>query len=150
MQGSDGWICRSRKFPPYWIEPLRPSPSIPAKHPGAPAMRIGILVSPRVQLLDVAGPADVFVEAARQLGDPRAYRVQLIGTEAGVIQSSSGPRLQVDASIADHRGRLDTLLVAGGPHIASIAGREDLQRWLQRQAKVVRRIGSVCTGTFVL
>ena len=113
-------------------------------------MRIGILVFPGVQLLDVAGPADVFVEAARQLGDLKAYQVQVIGTEAGALCSGSGPRLLVDATIANHRGRLDTLLVAGGPDVAAIVARDDLQRWLQRQAKAVRRIGSVCSGAFVL
>ncbi|KQU78001.1 MULTISPECIES: GlxA family transcriptional regulator [unclassified Rhizobacter] len=113
-------------------------------------MRIGILVFPGVQLLDVAGPADVFVEAARQLGDLKAYQVQVIGTEAGALRCGSGPRLQVDATIANHRARLDTLLVAGGPEVATIVARDDLQRWLRRQAKAVRRIGSVCSGAFVL
>lgn len=113
-------------------------------------MRVGILVFPGVQLLDVAGPSDVFVEAARQLGDLRAYEVQLIGTEPGLLRSGSGPRLQPDATVATHRGRLDTLLVAGGPAVESITARDDVRRWLQRHAKAVRRIGSVCSGAFVL
>lgn len=113
-------------------------------------MRVGILVFPGVQLLDVAGPSDVFVEAARQLGDLRAYEVQLIGTEAGLLRCGSGPRLQPDATIATHRGRFDTLLVAGGPAVESITARDDVRRWLQRHAKAVRRIGSVCSGAFVL
>jgi len=113
-------------------------------------MRVGILVFPGVQLLDVAGPSDVFVEAARQLGKLRAYEVQLIGTEAGLLRCGSGPRLQPDATIATHRGRLDTLLVAGGPAVESITARDDVRRWLQRHAKAVRRIGSVCSGAFVL
>ncbi|MDM3886832.1 hypothetical protein QSV36_14730 [Pseudomonas sp. BCRC 81390] len=53
-------------------------------------MRIAFLAFPRVQLLDVVGPADVFAEAAKQLGNPRAYRVEVIGTEKGMIKGSSG------------------------------------------------------------
>lgn len=113
-------------------------------------MRIAILAFPRVQLLDVAGPADVFNEASRQLGQPRAYQVQVIGTEEGMVKSSSGLRLAVDATIATHRGPIDTLLVAGSPNLEDMASDAQLQEWLRRQSRAVRRYGSVCTGAFVL
>jgi len=114
------------------------------------AMRIAILAFPRFQLLDVAGPADVFAEASQQLGKPRAYQVQVIGTEPGMLQSSSGLRLGVDATVATHRGPIDTLLVAGSPCIEDMASDVLLQTWLRLQARTVRRYGSVCTGAFVL
>ena len=113
-------------------------------------MRIAILAFPRFQLLDVAGPADVFNEAARQLGQPRAYQVQVIATQEGLLQSSGGLRLAVDATVATQRGAIDTLLVAGSPDIADMASDAPVQDWLRRQAKSVRRYGSVCTGAFVL
>jgi transcriptional regulator GlxA family with amidase domain len=113
-------------------------------------MRIAILAFPRVQLLDVVGPADVFAEAARQLGQPRAYQVQVIGAREGLLQSSNGLRLAVDASVATHRGPIDTLLVAGSPNIEDMASDPPLQDWLRHQARAVRRYGSVCTGAFVL
>ncbi|WP_394787136.1 GlxA family transcriptional regulator [Rhodoferax sp.] len=113
-------------------------------------MRIAILAFPRFQLLDVAGPADVFNEASRQLGKPGAYQVQVIGTEEGMLQSSGGLRLAVDASVATHRGSIDTLLVAGSPNIEDMASDLRLQDWLRLQCRKVRRYGSVCTGAFVL
>jgi len=113
-------------------------------------MKIAILAFPRVQLLDVVGPADVFSEAARQLGDPRAYRVQVIGTEAGAFRGSSGLRLLPDTTVATHRGAIDTLLVAGSPHVDAMAGSTGLDAWLRRQSRSVRRIGAVCSGAFVL
>jgi transcriptional regulator GlxA family with amidase domain len=113
-------------------------------------MRIAILAFPRFQLLDVAGPADVFAEASHQLGDPKAYQVSVIATEAGLLRSSSGLRMAVDATVATHRGRIDTLLVAGSPRRDDMAVDEDLRRWLQRQARTARRYGSVCTGAFAL
>lgn len=114
------------------------------------AMRVAILAFPRFQLLDVAGPADVFAEASHQLGQPRAYQVQVIGAEAGMLKSSSGLRVAVDATVATHRGRIDTLLVAGSPNLADMAADQPLQDWLRRQSRSVRRYGSVCTGAFVL
>jgi transcriptional regulator GlxA family with amidase domain len=113
-------------------------------------MRIAILAFPRFQLLDVAGPADVFAEAARQLGQPRAYQVQVIAATNGLLQSSSGLRLAVDATVTTQRGAIDTLLVAGSPEIGDMASGAPVHRWLQRQARTVRRYGSVCTGAFVL
>ena len=113
-------------------------------------MRIALLAFPRVQLLDIVGPADVFAEAAKQLGNPRAYRVEVIGTEPGLLKGSSGLRLAVDSTVETHKGKLDTLLVAGSPFIGDIAGNPALQQWLRQQAGSVRRIGSVCTGAFAL
>lgn len=113
-------------------------------------MRVAILAFPRVQLLDVVGPADVFAEASRQLGQPRAYQTQLIGTVPGVLKSSSGLRLAVDATVAEQRGPIDTLLVAGSPDVEDVAKDTQLHQWLRRQSRTVRRLGSVCSGAFVL
>jgi len=113
-------------------------------------MHIAILAFPRFQLLDVAGPADVFAEAARQLGDPQAYQVQVISAREGLLTSSSGLRLAIDATVATHQGAIDTLLVAGSPDIDDMASDAQLQNWLRRQTLTVRRYGSVCTGAFVL
>jgi len=113
-------------------------------------MRIGILAFPAVQLLDVVGPADVFAEAARQLGDPRAYTVHVIGTEPGVLRSSCGLRIAVDSTVSTCRGKLDTLLVAGSPEVEALQSGQELHAWLRAQSRSVRRLGSVCTGAFVL
>lgn len=113
-------------------------------------MRIAILAFPRFQLLDVAGPADVFAEAARQLRQPSAYEVQVIGTQPGLLRSSSGLRLAADATVATHRGRIDTLLIAGSPDLEDMVCDAPLQAWLRRRARSVRRYGSVCTGAFAL
>jgi transcriptional regulator GlxA family with amidase domain len=113
-------------------------------------MHIAILAFPRFQLLDVTGPADVFAEAARQLGDPAAYQVQMIGMQEGMLESSSGLRLGIDATVAMHREPIDTLLVAGSPNIEDMTSDAYLQDWLRNQSRTVRRYGSVCTGAFVL
>jgi len=121
-----------------------------ANHRALSAMRIAILAFPRFQLLDVAGPADVFAEASQQLGDTHAYEVQVISATQSELKSSSGLRLVVDATVATHRDSIDTLLVAGSPNIDDMASDAQLQSWLQLQSRTVRRYGSVCTGAFVL
>ncbi|WP_077037509.1 GlxA family transcriptional regulator [Pelomonas sp. KK5] len=113
-------------------------------------MLVALLACPRVQLLDVVGPADVFAEACRQLGAPQAYRLRVISTGPKLIRSSSGLALAADATVATHRGAIDTLLVAGSPDVDGIVADTAAQAWLRRQAPKVRRLGSVCSGAFLL
>ncbi|WP_267425938.1 GlxA family transcriptional regulator [Methylobacterium sp. GC_Met_2] len=109
---------------------------------------IALLALPDVQLLDVAGPLDVFAEANVQSGRA-AYGLALVGTEAGPITTSSGRRLLPDL-VAPADVAFDTLLVAGAPRIHDAAFGLDLLAWLSRTAARCRRYGSVCSGAFLL
>src|SRR5207237_4689909 len=48
------------------------------------------------------------------------------------------------------RGKIDTLLVAGGNAIEQDEIDPDVVRWLRKIAQRTRRIGSVCTGAMLL
>lgn len=112
---------------------------------------------PGAQLLDVAGPSDVFTCANNILtanspeGTARPYQVILLAaTDLPQVTTSSGLTLITNGTVQDWHSPIDTLLVAGSP----LAALEDLPAsyftWLHRQANVVRRIGSVCIGVFAL
>ena len=45
---------------------------------------------------------------------------------------------------------LDTLLVAGGPGVDAAAADPELVKWVSERADKARRVGSVCTGAFLL
>jgi transcriptional regulator GlxA family with amidase domain len=111
-------------------------------------MNVGVLALPGVQLLDVVGPLDVFAEANHQLGS-EAYRPLVIGENTRAIRSSSGVRVVPDVLISS-RTRFDTLLVAGTPELPNQIERAEVHRFLRRRASEVRRLGSICTGTFTL
>jgi len=111
---------------------------------------IAILALPNVQLLDVAGPLDVFAEANVQAGAD-IYALRVVGTSAGTVRCSSGTRIMVDAVIGqDSRERIDTLLAAGAPNAAGLAPDVGLLNWLNEIIPSVRRYGSVCSGAFIL
>lgn len=110
---------------------------------------IGILALPGVQLLDVAGPLDVFAEANLQTGQA-AYALKVIGTTPGPIASSSGMRLLPDAILGDDTRAFDTLLIAGAPHFGERLPEAKVIDWLQREAPRARRFGSVCSGALAL
>lgn len=110
---------------------------------------VAILALPGVQLLDVAGPLDVFAQANLDSGTP-SYLCRVIGPESGPIQSSSGARLYADGVVNEQPRRYDTVLVAGAPHISNLKPDPITQAWIRGAAKRARRFGSVCTGAFVL
>lgn len=111
---------------------------------------IAIFAVPGVQLLDVAGPLDVFAEANAQLGREH-YRSLVAGLSGAPIRSSSGARLIPDVSIRDTpETAIQTLLVAGAPHVPELDPPPALRRWLAERAKRARRYGSICSGAFLL
>ncbi|WP_407527863.1 GlxA family transcriptional regulator [Methylobacterium oryzisoli] len=111
---------------------------------------VAVLALPGVQLLDVAGPLDVFAEANAQSGRD-VYDLSIVGTVPGCITTSSGCGLVVDLVVPEPGPTsFDTLLVAGAPRILDLEVRADLLEWLRRTAERCRRYGSVCSGAFLL
>ncbi|REC60740.1 GlxA family transcriptional regulator [Chryseobacterium pennae] len=115
---------------------------------------IVLLILPKVQLLDVAGPCDVFTSANLFLPDDKAglqYQVHLIsGTSDKVIYSGSGIPLTCSRTIYDIDFPVDTLLVAGTDLRTLDEVNPDLYTYLQNTIGSVRRLGSVCAGAFIL
>lgn len=104
--------------------------------------RIGFLLLPDYQLLDVAGPMTVFETANR------GYKVELISASGGVIRSSGGADLQT-RPLADC-SPCQTLLVCGG--VGAVAAEIDSAAvdLLNLHMSRGQRVASVCTGAFVL
>jgi len=113
-------------------------------------MRIAILAIPGVQMLDVAGPMDVFSEANNLLRDSEVYSVQIVGVTMDPIVAQNGTRFLPDTSIATALQDCDTLLIAGSPGIHEYEDHREVVEWISRASHHVRRIGSICTGAFLL
>ena len=113
-------------------------------------MRIAVLTVPSVQMLDVAGPMDVFSEANTLLGDPTAYETRIVALSAEPVVALNGTRFLPDMTIESSLEGFDSLLVAGTPGIRDYESHPELIKWIAREAPHVRRIGSVCTGAFIL
>jgi transcriptional regulator GlxA family with amidase domain len=115
---------------------------------------IVLLALPEVQLLDIAGPWDVFTAANRFLDNETqdsGYHVHLVsGTSEKVIYSGSGMPLSCSHTIYDIDFSVDTLLVAGTTLSVLDEISPDVYHYLQNITPQVRRMGSVCVGAFVL
>ena len=109
------------------------------------------LVLPGAQLLDLAGPADVFM-AANQCwnggGTKPAYRVSFVGP-VGDPDTATGVGLRV-GSLGQLRGGIDTLVVPGGIDFGEGGFDPGATTWIRRRWKRIRRVVSICSGAFVL
>jgi len=113
-------------------------------------MRIVLAVPPGAQSLDVVGPLDVFQEATRQSKGKVVYSVRIMSLDRALVLHTDGLKLLPDTSIYASDEPIDTLLVAGTPHVADLSAFGDFYAWLRRRAPKMRRFGSVCTGVFFL
>ena len=114
--------------------------------------RVEVLAFPRVQLLDVAGPIEVFHAANEQMARRRApptYAIRVVAPEGARISATSGIAFASEP-LSDPAEPLDTLIVAGGQGVIQAAEDTDVVGWLRARAGTARRTASVCTGAFLL
>jgi transcriptional regulator GlxA family with amidase domain len=127
------------------------SPKPPQIPPTAPR-RVEVLAFPDVQLLDVAGPLQVFAVANDQAAKPHTpspYWVRVIAPDGAQIRATSGLAFATEP-LPDPAEPLDTLIVAGGQGVMHAAEDARLVDWLRARASTARRTASVCTGAFLL
>ncbi|RTD86729.1 GlxA family transcriptional regulator [Variovorax atrisoli] len=105
--------------------------------------RIGVLVFPGFQILDLAAIA-AFELANIHAGKP-VYQVELLSEEGGLVVSSSG--VSTDSKRFG-TAKYDTLLLSGALFISPTS--EKMCRFLRAGLRNARRVASICTGAFGL
>ena len=106
-----------------------------------------------MQLLDLAGPAEVFHAAGQIAGAGAAYDLQIATPGGRRVRTSSGIELGGDLPldrIAARLGPVDTLVVVGGLGTRTVREDVDLLDDVRAIASTARRITAVCTGALVL
>ncbi|WP_370653453.1 GlxA family transcriptional regulator [Caballeronia sp. Lep1P3] len=110
-----------------------------------------VLAFADVQLLDVAGPLQVFASAnelAVAAGMARPYRARVVA-DGATVTASAGLGL-VCEPLPDAASPCDTLVVAGGWGVQQAVRDPALIDWIRTRARHTRRTASVCTGAFLL
>ena len=132
----------------YGLAEMTDNPQITPKEP----RRIEILAFAMAQLLDVAGPLQVFATAndlAGHSGLPAPYATAVVAAEDANVETSSGLRLLVQPLPSADRP-VDTLIVAGGYGVNQASHNATLLDWLRERAPRARRVASVCSGALLL
>lgn len=110
-------------------------------------MNIGIYVYEDAEVLDFAGPYEVFATAAR-LDRSLDLAVFLIGESVAPVLARNGFGVLPQYSIDGHPP-LEVLVVPGGVHTVEL-NKQPVIDWIAGQAESARWISSVCTGAFLL
>ena len=101
---------------------------------------VAILLFDRVEIIDFAGPWEVFGGAG--------YKVFTVSEKTDPIKAVYGQRILADY-IFDNSPRADVLLVPGGG-VGGAVNNANVIRWVQNNAKNSTYVMSVCTGAFIL
>ena len=115
--------------------------------------RVGILVFPKVEVLDFCGPFEVFSvtrlnEAARR-DEPSPFEVLIVAESTEPVTTTGGMRVIPDATTAACPA-LDVLVVPGGWGTRTEIKNERLIAWIAARGKQVETLTSVCTGSMLL
>src|SRR5690349_9982266 len=113
-------------------------------------IKVGMLVFPGFQLLDIAGPRDAFAEVKILSKGECEYEMLTVGTTRGAVQSSSGLNTMPDRTIFDVCPEFDTIIVPGGLGIFDTFDDPALSGWLRTQHRHCRRVSAICNGLFAL
>jgi transcriptional regulator GlxA family with amidase domain len=112
-------------------------------------MRLGIPIYEGVNLLDVAGPLEMFYWASRD----NPLETVLVSADGGGVTSLNGVYFSAQASFAQTPA-LDILWVPGGkPAALEAIMRDDYSSYLQYLRQIARRatwVCSVCEGAMLL
>ena len=127
------------------------APVVPRFPPNGPRV-VEVLAFPSVQLLDVAGPLQVFASAndlVAEAGGAAPYAPQIVAQTGSSVTASAGLGFAT-VPLPPPGAPLDTLLIAGGQGVHAAAADPVLVEWVRARAARARRVASVCTGAFLL
>ncbi|KMY67769.1 hypothetical protein AAU61_07770 [Desulfocarbo indianensis] len=108
---------------------------------------VGIVLFPLVEVLDFAGPYEVFACAADARGK-ELFRVHTLAA-AGEVACRGGLKVRPDYSLEKAPG-LDLIIVPGGPGARQPRKQKPVIDFLRERAQSPAHIASACTGSFLL
>jgi transcriptional regulator GlxA family with amidase domain len=122
--------------------------------PARETKRIVFFTLPPVREIDLVGAVDVFTSANRAVGGKPLYGIKIVNAEKARadrrIAGMCGLSLNCDVDFRSFRGEIDTLLIPGGTGAEESYPDTAAVQWLRQAATDSRRVGSICTGAFLL
>ena len=112
-------------------------------------IRVGILLFNEVEVLDFAGPFEVFSITTTEFGE-KAFIVKTVSETGALIHARNGLKVKPDYSFED-TPKFDVLIVPGGYGAEEIEiNNPKVVNWIRENSKSVNVLASVCTGAFLL
>ena len=112
-------------------------------------VQVGIYIFDNVEVLDFAGPYEVFTCASRvHRGEPALFNVFTIGETQETVHARAGLKLTPEVTIAN-APPIDCLIIPGGVVDAELK-KDHVIAWIRQQSFTTAITASVCTGAFLL
>ncbi|QBJ68531.1 AraC family transcriptional regulator [Bacillus anthracis] len=109
---------------------------------------VGIFLFNEVEVLDFAGPFEVF--SITKVHEEKPFTVYTVSQNGEMITARNGLRVQPDYSIED-LPPVDILIIPGGKGARENEVKNDIIiNWVRQQMKEVKLMTSVCTGALLL
>ncbi|MEE2980911.1 MAG: DJ-1/PfpI family protein [Pseudomonadota bacterium] len=105
--------------------------------------KIGAVVFPGFELLDMYGPLEMFGMIEDKL------ELRMVAETSDPVECGMGPKTVVDDQFSDGV-QYDILLVPGGPGTRREAENKAFHEWLRDQSDGAELVTSVCTGSAIL
>lgn len=119
-------------------------------------LNVGILLFDNVEVLDFAGPFEVFSRTrlqpgveARRSEEGAPFQVFTVARTRDPITATGGLTVVPRHGFAD-APRIDLLVVPGGFGTRRLLNDEETLDWIRRTAAAARQVTSVCTGSLLL
>jgi len=111
---------------------------------------VAILIFDDVELLDFAGPFEVFSSVRNLTGDhERLMDVFAVAESLTPVRCRNGLVVQPERTI-DECPPVDVLVIPGGAGVRPALERSNLVEWVRTRAQEAELTVSVCTGSFLL
>lgn len=117
---------------------------------------VGILIFDNVEVLDFAGPFEVFSRTrltpgpeARRSEESAPFRVFTVARTKEMVSATGGLRVLPDYSFED-APPIDVLVVPGGFGTRPLLNDEATLSWIRSRSAAARQLASVCTGSLLL
>ncbi|WP_025845107.1 DJ-1/PfpI family protein [Paenibacillus ehimensis] len=114
--------------------------------------KIGILLFDQVEVLDFAGPYEVFGLAAYDRYQPNEhflFNVTTISESGSPIVTRNNLKVTPDYSLATAPA-YDLIVIPGGPGVRQALSNQTLINWIRERSGGTPWITSVCTGSLLL
>jgi transcriptional regulator GlxA family with amidase domain len=109
---------------------------------------VAILVFDEVEVLDFAGPFEVFA-VADELSGHQEFHTFLLALKPGTVRARNGLKIVPDFTL-ESCPTVHVLVIPGGYGTRALLHMPALHEWLRTRARTAELIMSVCTGSLVL
>ncbi len=125
-------------------------------HSATDKINVGILLFEDVEILDFAGPFEVFSRTrlepgieSRRSTDSAPFQVFTVAKSPDTLRTTGGLRVVPDHDFAD-TPHIDLLVVPGGFGTRPLLDDDATLDWIRETARGARQVTSVCTGALLL